>query len=68
MIPMLWPVVKFTYAEGRRQVAWFFDYSDAVAFVNSGGNSLYIGEPRYDHLERLTEARSDPFLPKEWAA
>jgi hypothetical protein len=64
VVAMLWPVVRFTYAEGRRQVAWFFDYGDAVSFVNAGGNSLYIGEPVYDHLERetLCEVHGDPLL------
>lgn len=64
VIAMLWPVLSFTYAEGRKVVAVFFDYGDAVSFVNAGGNSLYIGEPLYDHLARetLTEVRGDPLL------
>lgn len=58
VIAMLWPVYGFRklYPDAdltqQETVAIFFDYGDAVSFVNASERNLYIGEPRYDHLAR----------------
>jgi hypothetical protein len=43
-----WPVYAFTGYFRRDRIATFFDYYDAVDFVNASDRNLYIGEPRYD--------------------
>ena len=50
-VAFLWPV--YSYAGQHQTLVYFFDYGDAVDFVNGSDRDLYIGEPRYDHVERV---------------
>lgn len=67
VIAMLWPVCTSPFT--LQPIAYFFEYGDAVSFVNASERNLYIGEPRYDHLarEQLTECVGDPLLKRRAA-
>jgi hypothetical protein len=57
--PMLWPVWSFANPSNP-VVAYFFDYYDAVDFVNENlpERNFYIGEPKYD--KRLSGYKAIP--------